>query len=233
MPEPNGLGGAEVRGSGKSETPCWRMHRAMLRNLASVCGEGGGPEPGPAGMSLRHFACAALNAGDLGSIQRARTGKPPLAFGSGKLGTPLERMHLAKAITACWRLAGLSGDEPPLSELADEAPFAEERWATPGLEEPAAAGERQRDAQEGCGGEQARSRRGEPSWCGCCAASGLLRVCCGGFASSSRIGSTRWVVSALFRSPRPAAVLFDRAGETALKHRGATLTTRSYRCGCL
>jgi hypothetical protein len=45
---------------------------------------------------------------------------------------------LAKATIACWRLAGLSGDEPRPSELAVEAPFPEERWATLGLvvEEP-------------------------------------------------------------------------------------------------
>jgi len=45
-------------------------------------------------------------------------------------------MHLAKAIIACWRLAGLSGEELPLPELVDEAPFLEERCATAGLDEP-------------------------------------------------------------------------------------------------
>ncbi len=97
---------------------------------------GRGPEPGPSGRSLWHFACATLNKGELIN-PRAWTGKPPLPLlGSGKLGTPLARMHLAKATIACWRLAGLSGDEPPPSELAVEAPFPEERWATPELEEP-------------------------------------------------------------------------------------------------
>jgi hypothetical protein len=38
------------------------------------------------------------------------------------------------------------------------------------------------------------------------------------------IGSTRRVVSALFRSPTQAAALSDRSGETALKQRGVTVT---------
>jgi hypothetical protein len=47
-------------------------------------------------MKCRHFACAALNAGDEGFIPAlAWKRKPPPAFGSGKLGTPLARMHLA------------------------------------------------------------------------------------------------------------------------------------------
>jgi hypothetical protein len=36
-------------------------------------------------------------------------------------------MHAAKAITACSPLALLSGGEPLPSELADEAPFPEDR----------------------------------------------------------------------------------------------------------
>ena len=47
-------------------------------------------------MSFWHFACAALNAGDEGLIPaRLRTALPP-GFGSGKLGTPLARMHLGE-----------------------------------------------------------------------------------------------------------------------------------------
>jgi hypothetical protein len=112
------------------------MHRAIARNLASVCREGGGPEPGPGGMNRRHLACAILAAGDPGS-NPPRTGNPPLPFGSGKLGIPLERMHLAKAIIACCRLDGLSGEAPLPSGLGCEALFVEERCATPGLvEEP-------------------------------------------------------------------------------------------------
>src|ERR1700722_10790636 len=117
------------------------MHRAMFRNLASVCREGLVDEPGPGGpppgMSFWHFACAALNRDDERSIPAlAWKRKPPSAFGSGKLGTPLERMHLAKAIAACWGLAVLSADEAPRAELAEDAPFPVERCATPGLDEP-------------------------------------------------------------------------------------------------
>jgi hypothetical protein len=116
------------------------MHRAILRNFASVCGEGFVVEPGPGGpppgMSLWHFACAALNAGDVMSPALAWKRKPPPAFGSGKLGTPLARMHLAKATPARSGLAALSGDELAPPELADEGPFPEERCATVGLDEP-------------------------------------------------------------------------------------------------
>lgn len=48
-------------------------------------------------MNLPHFACAALNAGDEMIPAPAWKAKPPPAFGSGKLGTPFERMHLANA----------------------------------------------------------------------------------------------------------------------------------------
>src|SRR5271170_4608846 len=117
------------------------MHRAMLRNLASVCREGFVVEPGPGGpppgMSLRHFACAALNAGDEGFISAlAWKAKPPLPLGSGKLGRPLERMHLAKTISACWGFAVLSGAEPLPAGLGAEDVFPEDRWATLGPDEP-------------------------------------------------------------------------------------------------
>ena len=99
---PATLVGTEVLGSGNWEIPCWRMHCAILTSLARVCAEGCVVEPGPGGpppgRSFWHFARAALNAGDEGLIP-APTGKrnPPPGFGSGKLGTPLERMHLANA----------------------------------------------------------------------------------------------------------------------------------------
>jgi hypothetical protein len=105
------------------------MHRETFSIRAIVCAEGCVVEPAPGrppGRSFWHFACAALNAGDEGFIP-APTWNPPLGFGSGKLGTPLERMHAAKAITACSPLALLSGGEPLPSELADEAPFPEDR----------------------------------------------------------------------------------------------------------
>jgi hypothetical protein len=100
-----GLAGTEVRGSGNWGTPCPRMHTAILRNFSSVCADGLVDDPGPDGpppMSFRHFACAAWNAGaDVSTPVVLKSG--PWAFGSGKLGTPLARMHSANA----------SGPEPP------------------------------------------------------------------------------------------------------------------------
>ena len=48
--------------------------------------------------SFWHFACAALNAGAAGLLPAGMGNRaPPPALGSGKLGTPLARMHLANA----------------------------------------------------------------------------------------------------------------------------------------
>ena len=131
-----------------------------------------GPGGPPPGMSLRHFACAALNAGDEGFIS-ACLAEASAAIGSGKLGRPLERMHLAKAISACWGFAVLSGVEPLLSELADVAPFPVERWATVGLDEPPQPAASVTHARA-AGGARALVA-GSTGWWGSCVASGLLR----------------------------------------------------------
>lgn len=98
------LDGTVVVGSGNRETPCWRMHCATRNILAIVCVEACVVEPGlrgpPPGRSFPHFACAALKLGDEGSMP-ALSLSPPAGLGSGKLGTPSERMQLAKATTAC------------------------------------------------------------------------------------------------------------------------------------
>src|SRR5580693_5460981 len=107
VPPPNGSGGTEVLGSGKSEMPWARMHWETFTICATAWADGGGPEPGPRpppGKSFWHVACAALNAGDARSIP-ALTWKPP-PVGSGKLGTPLERMHLVYASNADWTSPG-------------------------------------------------------------------------------------------------------------------------------
>jgi hypothetical protein len=100
-PCPMGLDGTEVLGSGNWEIPCWCMHSAILSSFASVCADGCVVEPGPGGpppgINFPHFACAALNAGDETVPALAWKAKPPPAVGSGKLGTPFERMHLANA----------------------------------------------------------------------------------------------------------------------------------------
>ena len=81
--------------------PCARMHAAILTSFAIVCAEGWVVEPGPggppAGNSFLHFACALLNAGDPIFPPPTGNSKPPPGFGSGKLGTPLDRMHSENA----------------------------------------------------------------------------------------------------------------------------------------
>src|ERR1700677_1518711 len=131
------MGGTEVVGSGNPEMPCLRMHCATFSIRAIVCADACVVEPGPRrppGMSFWHFACAALNAGEEGFVP-APTWNPPPACGSGKLGTPLERMHSANASIFCSTLALLSGDGELPSALADEPPFPGATCATPGLDE--------------------------------------------------------------------------------------------------
>jgi hypothetical protein len=86
-------GGGELVGSGKFGTPCPRMHLARVRNCsfrlsASLL------DPLLPGPSLAHACWADLNAGDWVSMSLGMK-SPPVALGSGKLGTPLARMHWA------------------------------------------------------------------------------------------------------------------------------------------
>ena len=118
LPAGKGFDGTEVLGSGKSEMPCRRMHCATLSICASACAEGcvvvPGPGGPPPGSSFWHVARAALNAGDDGlSPAPAWKRKPPPAFGSGKLGTPLMRMHWAYFSASRCNCVGLAG-EPEL-----------------------------------------------------------------------------------------------------------------------
>jgi len=118
-PPPAGKGGTVVLGSGNAEMPCRRMHCATFTICASACAEGWVVEPGPGGpppgRSFRHFACAVLNGGDEGSIPVPTwKRKPPPAFGSGKLGTPLARMHSAYFSESCCNCVWL-GAEPELA----------------------------------------------------------------------------------------------------------------------
>lgn len=97
--------GMDVLGSGKSDTPCRRMQRAMLAMCVSHCAVGCVCEPGamPAlGRYFWHFACAARTAGDDGSTpEPGENSKPPPDDGSGKFGTPCERMHTEYASSCC------------------------------------------------------------------------------------------------------------------------------------
>ena len=69
--------------------------RSSIR--ACACGDGG-PEPGgPFGSRLWHECAADWNAGDCMVLGEPIRTVWPLTFGSGKFGTPCERMHLENA----------------------------------------------------------------------------------------------------------------------------------------
>ncbi len=117
-PPAGGPGGTEVVGSGNPGTPCRRMHCATLTSCASACAEGCVVEPGPGrpmpGMSFWHFACGSLNIGDDGLLPApAGKTKPPPAFGSGKLGAPLARMHWLYFSASCCSCVWLGGETEP------------------------------------------------------------------------------------------------------------------------
>lgn len=67
---------------------------------------------------MAHARWADLNAGDCGLIAEGRSTPPPPAVGSGKLGTPCERIQLASS-TACAELLALLGlGEDPHATIA-------------------------------------------------------------------------------------------------------------------
>jgi hypothetical protein len=83
---------AENCGSGNFGTPCERMHAENLSAAAcaAACCAALGGRP-PFGEYFLHAFCARVNDGDCGLTPFNVT--LPFAFGSGKLGTPCERMH--------------------------------------------------------------------------------------------------------------------------------------------
>jgi hypothetical protein len=92
-----GFDGGEVLGSGNPEMPCLRIHADTLSIRACSCGDEGSELGAPFGSRRWHECTADSNAGD-----RMTLGEPirtvwPLTFGSGKFGTPWERMHLENA----------------------------------------------------------------------------------------------------------------------------------------
>jgi hypothetical protein len=91
--------GGESVGSGKPVTPCARMHSEVASICRLAASEGARLAPGPPpGRSLAHCDWAALNAGESGLIPEPWAILiPPPEGGSGKFGTPCERMQLAKA----------------------------------------------------------------------------------------------------------------------------------------
>ena len=111
-----GAGGL-VTGSGNDANPWARMHRDMSSNLSLSASDAWPPsEPGP-GSKLLHALWADWNAGDSGLIPEP-TGilTPPPPPGSGKFGTPCERMQSANLIP-------VEAPPAPVDEL-DEEPHA-------------------------------------------------------------------------------------------------------------
>lgn len=109
-----GVGGVVV-GSGKLGTPCVRMQRAR-RSIASLRVSDTGPWSGPPfGISFIHVFWADWNAGDWGLIpELAPIWTPPDEPGSGKFGTPCERMQSANLMPEASAL------ENPGREFADD-----------------------------------------------------------------------------------------------------------------
>jgi len=129
MPPPEGgPEGGLVVGSGKFGTPWLRIHSASL-SIASFWFSEAGPGPGPPGSSFRHTAWADRTAGDRGLNPDPGLNwkPPPPGFGSGKLGTPWERMQSAK-----WIPAASAPAADPAFGLFDElhAPSATPHTAT-------------------------------------------------------------------------------------------------------
>jgi hypothetical protein len=121
-------------GSGKLGTPCERMHWAILSAFARIAVmPPGGPLP-PCGSFELQACDADWNAGALTGTpltvivwpEPARceawicTPPPLLAVGSGKLGTPCERIQLANAIPL--DCADADAPEPLVLELDLELP---------------------------------------------------------------------------------------------------------------
>jgi hypothetical protein len=96
-PLPAELDRGELVGSGNSEIPCLRIHTDTLRILASACGDEASGPGGPFGSRRWHECAADWNAGDCTMLGEPIRTVWPLTFGSGKFGTPWERMHLENA----------------------------------------------------------------------------------------------------------------------------------------
>lgn len=85
-------------GSGKPETPCARMHLETASIACTACLDGGPLGGPPPGNSFWHCDWAALNAGENGLMPELELMLiPPPEPGSGKFGTPCDRMHWENA----------------------------------------------------------------------------------------------------------------------------------------
>jgi hypothetical protein len=89
--------GGEVVGSGKPEIPCLRIHADTSSIRARACGDEASGPGAPFGSRRWHERNADWNAGDSMVLGEPIRTALPLTFGSGKLDTPCERMHLENA----------------------------------------------------------------------------------------------------------------------------------------
>src|SRR6516225_9793814 len=119
-------------GSGKSGTPCLRMHAEIATRCCFCCSDAcaGGPPPG---NTFLQVACAALTAGDEGLTPVPAMSMPPCAVGSGKPGTPRLRMHSEEARNdpAIDEARSLGPDEPQPAMATTHIPAISEtgrRW---------------------------------------------------------------------------------------------------------
>ena len=105
-------------GSGKSGTPCERMQAENASRccciLANCCGLG----CPPFGSTFWQACCAARNFGEFGSIpDPGPIEMPPPLLGSGKFGTPCERMHAENLAASA--VFNVRPAPPPELELVD------------------------------------------------------------------------------------------------------------------
>ena len=110
-------------GSGRPAIPCSRMQFAQCRSRAYASGVGGSDWTCLTGSRFLQAVSAVRNAGEDELIPGAlRANAPPLGVGSGKLGTPCERMQRAKLSPCCWASdwLALELELPERSELGGE-----------------------------------------------------------------------------------------------------------------
>ena len=115
---PAELDGGEVLGSGNPEIPCLRIHADTSSIRACVCPDAGSELGGPFGSRRWHECAAAWNAGDCTVLGEPIRTVWPLTFGSGKFGTPCERIHLVNA----------SPDSTALAADAARALLVDPKW---------------------------------------------------------------------------------------------------------
>src|ERR1039458_3238064 len=110
-------GGGEIVGPGKLGRPCARMHFARLSS-SSVRISDDEPGPLPPPRNFAHAFWADWNAGDCVLMLFGMTGGP-FGLGSGKFGTPCERMHSATLSAGLPLAAALLGlPEGPHAAIA-------------------------------------------------------------------------------------------------------------------